>query len=137
LQLSPSLPFTSPPPPLVPILFIYRTMRTPSEKVDCTVSFKWHIVNPFQNGEITYPYFADRGGELLRMYISRMQDSGQIRPERFPVRYRSRVPARRKGRTSGILRPDSAGIRLEQESCPGLRHPEKPERKPECATLGA
>ena len=26
----------------------------------------------FQNGEITYPYFADRGGKLLRIYISRI-----------------------------------------------------------------
>ena len=51
------------------------------------------------------------------------QDSGQIRPERFPVRYGSRVPARRKGGTSGMLRPDSAGIRPEQESCPGFRPP--------------
>ena len=33
------------------------------------------------------------------------QDSGQIRPARFPVRYGSRVPARRKGGTSGILQP--------------------------------
>jgi hypothetical protein len=46
LQSSPSLPCTSPPPPLVPILFIYRPIRTPSEKVDCTVSLVWHIVNP-------------------------------------------------------------------------------------------
>ena len=46
------------------------------------------------------------------------QDSGQIRPENFPVRYGSRVPARRKGGTSGMLRPDSAGIRPEQESGP-------------------
>ena len=51
------------------------------------------------------------------------QDSGQIRPECFPVRYGSRVPARRKGGTSGMLRPDSAGIRPELESCPGFRPP--------------
>ena len=53
----------------------------------------------------------------------RMADFCQIRPERFPVRNGSRVPARRKGRTSGMLRPDSAGIRPEQESCPGFCHP--------------
>ncbi len=29
------------------------------------------------------------------------QDSGQIRPECFPVCYKSRVPAHRKGGTSG------------------------------------
>jgi hypothetical protein len=54
-----------------------------------------------------------------------MQDSGQIRPELFPVRYGSRVPACRKGGTSGMLRPDSAGIQLEQESCPGFWPPQK------------
>ena len=66
-------------------------------------------------------YFADRGEAPTHV---RMPDSGQIRPERFPFRYgsRSRVPARRSG-TSGMLQPDSAGIRPEQESCPGFRHP--------------
>jgi hypothetical protein len=44
LQSLPSLPSTSPPPLLVPILFIYPTIRTPSKKVDCTVSLVWHIV---------------------------------------------------------------------------------------------
>jgi hypothetical protein len=34
------------PPPSVPILFIYRTIRRPSEKTDYTVSPVWHIVNP-------------------------------------------------------------------------------------------
>ena len=53
----------------------------------------------------------------------RMPDSGQIRPECFPVCYGSRVPARRKGGTSGMLRLDSAGIWPEQESCPEFRHP--------------
>ena len=62
------------------------------------------------------------------------QDSGQIRPELFPVRYGSRVPARRKGGTSGMLRPDSTGIQLEQESCPGFCPPQKIEQKQECAT---
>ena len=62
------------------------------------------------------------GGKLLRMYISGFRS---IRPERFPIRYGSRVSARRKGGTSGMLRPDSAGIRPEQESCPGFRHPRK------------
>jgi hypothetical protein len=40
-------PSTTPPPPLVPILFIYRTIRLPSEKWDCTNSSVWHIVIPF------------------------------------------------------------------------------------------
>ncbi len=62
------------------------------------------------------------------------QNSSQIRPERFPVRYGSRVLAQRKGGTSGMLQPDSAGNRPEQESGSGFRHPNKPERKPECAT---
>ena len=35
-------PSTTPSPPLVPILFIYHTIRLPSEKVDYTISFKWH-----------------------------------------------------------------------------------------------
>ncbi len=38
---------TTPPPPLVPILCIYRKIRTPSEKWDCTNSFVQLIVNPF------------------------------------------------------------------------------------------
>ena len=62
------------------------------------------------------------GGVPASMHV-RMPDSGQIRLERFPVRYGSRVPARRKGGTSGMLRPDSAGIQPEQESCPGFWHP--------------
>jgi hypothetical protein len=37
------------------------------------------------------------------------------------VCYGSRVPARRKGGTSGMLRSDSAGIRPEQKSGPGIR----------------
>jgi hypothetical protein len=53
-----------------------------------------------------------------------MPNSGQIRPERFPVQNGSRVPAFRKGGTSGMFLPDSAGIRPEQESCPGFQHPE-------------
>ena len=57
---------------------------------------------------------ADRGEAPTHEY---KQDSGQIRPERFPGRYGSRVPARRKGGTSGMLRPDYAAIRPEQESC--------------------
>ena len=61
------------------------------------------------------------------------QDSGQMRPELFPVRYGSRVPARRKGGTSGMLRRNSAGFRPEQESGPGFRHLDKPKQKPECA----
>jgi hypothetical protein len=40
-------PSTTPPPPLVPILFIYRTIRLPSKKWDCTNSSVWHIVIPF------------------------------------------------------------------------------------------
>jgi hypothetical protein len=63
---------------------------------------------------------ADRGEAPTHVY---KQDSGQIRPERFPVRLGSRVPAHRKGGTSGMLRPDSAGIRPEQESGPGFRPP--------------
>ncbi len=31
-----------PPPPLVPILFIYHTIRLPSAKVDYTISLVWH-----------------------------------------------------------------------------------------------
>ena len=34
---------TTPPPPLVPILFIYHTIRLPSKKVDYTISLVWHI----------------------------------------------------------------------------------------------
>ena len=56
-------------------------------------------------------------------HVVHKQDSGQIRPERFSVPYGIRVPAHRKVGTSGMLRPDSAGIRPEQESCPGFRHP--------------
>jgi hypothetical protein len=63
---------------------------------------------------------ADRGEASTHVY---KQDSGQIRPECFPGRYGSRVPARRKGGTSGMLRPDSAGIRPQQESGPGIRPP--------------
>jgi len=40
-------PSTTPPLPWVPILFIYRTIRRPSEKRDCTNSFVLHIVIPF------------------------------------------------------------------------------------------
>ena len=58
--------------------------------------------------------------KLRRMYISGFRS---YRPERFPVQNGRRVPARRKGGTSGMFRPDSAGIRPEQESCPGFRHP--------------
>ena len=65
-------------------------------------------------------YFADGGGSSYHVH---KQDSGQIRPEHFLVRHGSRVLAHRKGRTSGMLRPDSAGIRPEQESCPGFCHP--------------
>ena len=32
-----------------------------------------------------------------------------------------------------MFRPDSAGIRAEQESSLGFRHPNKPEQKLECA----
>ena len=60
------------------------------------------------------------------------QDSGQIRPELFPVRYGSRVPARRKGGTSGMLRPDSnpAGTGI----LPWILASPKMEQKQECAT---
>jgi len=60
------------------------------------------------------------GRQLPRIYVHK-QDFGQIRPERFPVCFGRRVSALRKGGTSGMLRPDSAGIRPEQESCPGFR----------------
>ena len=53
----------------------------------------------------------------------RMPDSGQIRPEHSPVQNGSRVPACRKGGTSGMFRPESVVIRPEQECCPGFRHP--------------
>ena len=59
--------------------------------------------------------------KLLRMYISGFRSNN--RPERFPVQNGRRVLARRKGGTSGMFRPDSAGIRPEQESCTGFRHP--------------
>ncbi len=39
-------PSTPPPHLSVPILFIYRTIRRPSEKTDYTISPVWHIVNP-------------------------------------------------------------------------------------------
>ena len=35
-------PPTTPPPQSVPILFIYRTIRRPSEKADYTISPVWH-----------------------------------------------------------------------------------------------
>ncbi len=49
LQSSSGTPSTSSPPPSVPILFIYRTIRRPSEKADYTIWPLWHIVNPFKN----------------------------------------------------------------------------------------
>ena len=65
-------------------------------------------------------YFADGGGSSYHVH---KQDSGQIRPEHFLVHHGSRVLAHRKGRTSGMLRPDSARIQPEQEPCPGFWHP--------------
>ena len=35
-------PSTNPPPHVVPILFIYHTIRLPSKNWDCTNSFVWH-----------------------------------------------------------------------------------------------
>jgi hypothetical protein len=43
------LAIVTPPPPLVPILFIYHTIRTPSEKVDYTISFVWHSQSLFND----------------------------------------------------------------------------------------
>jgi len=69
-------------------------------------------------------YFADRGG-AAPTHVQKQDSDQKIRPECFPVRYGSRVPARRKGGTSGMLQPNSAGILPEQESCPGFRPPKK------------
>jgi len=46
-------PSTPSPPPSVPILFIYLTIRRPSEKLDYTISVEWHIVNPYFFGYST------------------------------------------------------------------------------------
>ena len=68
-------PPTTPPPPSVPILFIYRTIRRPSEKADYTISPVWHIVNPLNGCDVVieilvlrlFFYFRKAGDEPRRV----------------------------------------------------------------------
>jgi hypothetical protein len=50
----------TPPPPLVPILFIYRKIRTPSEKWDCTNSFV-QLIQPLYYHTMVLGYPVIRG----------------------------------------------------------------------------
>ena len=70
------------------------------------------------------------------MYINRIPV--KLDRNAFQSQYGSRVPARRKGRKSGMLRPDSAGFRPEQT---GIRSkvpaPQQTGRKTEMCNLAA
>jgi hypothetical protein len=57
-------PSTPPPPLSVPILFIYRTIRRPSEKSDYTISPVWHIVNPLNGCDVVIKIL------VLRLFFS-------------------------------------------------------------------
>ena len=57
-------PPTTPPSPSVPILFIYRTIRRPSKKVDYTISPVWHIVNPLNGCDVVIEIL------VLRLFFS-------------------------------------------------------------------